>query len=599
MTVVQDNADIEAALSTLRALLFDRNTFGSSKLERHQNLAMATYTLRRSRAIEAVLYSSHSANSKSKKLWVNICLLARLRIAHQTFKEIAITLPSFQNPTIILIPRPSAPAPTVQSALTLSQTFGLLHLPLNTTTTKAMLGRSWTVARLDREFKKPQKQKLNTHAEVQMLMFLHANEASASGVLPYLGCSKLSCFMCDRFLQAYGSKSCQEKRSGPHLFTCSKRPLTSADYLWKSLGEDLMPPDEEVLEDFGFNNAVAGQDKTYLLGLYQGLYLSDRVSSEDIHAWRTAGVLVDKIKDFYYSLPEGSRGGYFPWFLENTHVLDGSLSREEAQQKLAASFYDRARAYLDGEDRYKTAGEMHPEAKGNSYNLLAGMLLRFNPNPIEQNWHSFGFVTCRGKGEESSLVDIYQLLLTESDGSIFYETHNRERDNVAPATFTQFWKAHEAGTLIQLMDSKGLKKLRSRLPFLESFLCGARPSVWHLKQFLEISDPISYPPVLSVRIDYGFVNCRSFEDTCMLMEIYGQILRVGNPLELHQACLAGELFQFASRYIRMDERWKSLMQNHYPLGKVDELERGPGPEESAKLLSLLSNLWSFHNLLVE
>jgi hypothetical protein len=204
MTVVQADTDIEAALSTLRALLFDRNIFGSSKLERHQNLAIATYTLRRSRAIEEALYSSPSANSKSKKLWVNVCLLARLRIAHQTFKEIAVTLPSFQNPTIILVPRPSAPALTVQSALTLSQTFALLHLPLHATTIKAVLGHSWTVARLDREFRKRQKQKLNTHAEVQMLMFLHANEASASGVLPYLGCSKLSCFMCNRFLQAYG-----------------------------------------------------------------------------------------------------------------------------------------------------------------------------------------------------------------------------------------------------------------------------------------------------------------------------------------------------------------------------------------------------------
>jgi hypothetical protein len=45
------------------------------------------------------------------------------------------------------------------------------------------------------------------------------------------------------------SDSCQEKRSGSHLFTCSKRPLTSADYLWESLADDLMPQDEDVLED--------------------------------------------------------------------------------------------------------------------------------------------------------------------------------------------------------------------------------------------------------------------------------------------------------------------------------------------------------------
>jgi hypothetical protein len=38
-----------------------------------------------------------------------------------------------------------------------------------------------------------------------------------------------------------------------HLFTCSKRQLTSADYLWRSLAEDIIPVDEDVLQDFGFN----------------------------------------------------------------------------------------------------------------------------------------------------------------------------------------------------------------------------------------------------------------------------------------------------------------------------------------------------------
>jgi hypothetical protein len=135
------------------------------------------------------------------------------------------------------------------------------------------------------------------------------------------------------------------------------------------------------------------------------------------------------------------------------------------------------------------------------------------------------------------LVDLYQLLLTESDGSFFYEFHNRRRGVIQPATFTQFWKAYEAGTLIQLMDSKGLKELRSRLLFLEGFLsvppAGPRPSVWNLKQFLEISDPMDHPPIPSVNVDYGFINCCTFEETCTLMEIYGKVLKTANPLELH------------------------------------------------------------------
>ncbi|KAI4217542.1 MAG: hypothetical protein LQ351_000137 [Letrouitia transgressa] len=388
-----------------------------------------------------------------------------------------------------------------------------------------------------------------------------------------------------------------------------------------------MPQDEDVLKDFGFNNVLSGGHTNYLLGVYQGLYLSGKFSAEDIHEWRVGGILIDKIKEFYYSTPEYSRGEYFPWFLKNLHVLERpAMTEEEAQQKLIATFYDKARPYLDIEDHNKTARELEPVAKGTSYNLLAQTLLRMTPNPIEKNWYSFGFVTCHGHSEESMLLDLYQLLLTESDGSFFYKFHNSRRDVIQPATFAQFWKAYEAGTLIQLMDSKGLKKLRSRLRFLEVFLsvppAGPHPSVWNLKQFLEINDPIDYPPVPSVNIDYGFVNCHTFEDTCILIEIYRKVLETASPLALHRACLVGELFQFASHFVRMEEQWRPLMRNPYPLEQVMRSELGPevepelrlevepelrpevgpklkskveseGNKDSAGLPSLFARLWSF------
>ena len=97
-----------------------------------------------------------------------------------------------------------------------------------------------------------------------------------------------------------------------HLFTCSKRPLTSADYLWESVGGDLIPEDEDALEDFGFNNVLSGRDTSNLGGVYRGLYLSDRFSPADLHEWRVGGVLSDKIKEYYYSIPENFRGQYFP-----------------------------------------------------------------------------------------------------------------------------------------------------------------------------------------------------------------------------------------------------------------------------------------------
>jgi hypothetical protein len=159
------------------------------------------------------------------------------------------------------------------------------------------------------------------------------------------------------------------------------------------------------------------------------------------------------------------------------------------------------------------------------------------------------------------------------------------------------------------MDSKGLREMRSRLPFLEEFLSvppnGPHLSVWHLKQFLEVNDPVAYRPILAVSVDYGFVNCQTFEETCILIEIYQQVLlKSGNPLALHQACVAGELFEIASCFVQMEERWRPLMRNCYPLAEV--VEREPAPEltqelgseseakqDSADLPSLMSRFWSF------
>lgn len=126
-------------------------------------------------------------------------------------------------------------------------------------------------------------------------------------------CMKMTtrrCTICKKGF--FCSDPCQEKRSGHHLLKCSKRPLTSADYLWKSCEEDLLPKEEDVLADFGFNNILVGHNQTYLFGTYQGLFRTGKVSAEDMHEWRTGGVMVGKIKEFYLAIPESARGGYFP-----------------------------------------------------------------------------------------------------------------------------------------------------------------------------------------------------------------------------------------------------------------------------------------------
>ena len=204
-TSIPENSSVsDDTLSLLRNLLFDRDFHGTSALEKYTRLVVASYNLRRIASIEHVLYSSPSATPRSKNLWLNICLLSRLRVAFQNFKDIALTLPSFRQVTIILVSRLPAPVSPSQHPLNLKQTFGVLQLDLSPATTKAVLGQNWTIAKTEREFVKRQKQRLNVHAEVQLLMSLNTDGSSTSDLFPYFGCSKLSCFMCNRFIQSYG-----------------------------------------------------------------------------------------------------------------------------------------------------------------------------------------------------------------------------------------------------------------------------------------------------------------------------------------------------------------------------------------------------------
>ncbi|PGH14769.1 hypothetical protein AJ80_05813 [Polytolypa hystricis UAMH7299] len=328
-----------------------------------------------------------------------------------------------------------------------------------------------------------------------------------------ISCTRLTdrkCSVCNRGF--YCSESCEEKRTGRHLFNCTKRPLTSADYLCDSVVKDMLPEDEDVLADFSFNALSSYADCP--------------------NFWGSIGAVAN-IKKYFFKIPEKSRGGYSSWFLNHNHILDRAVTKEEAAKTTVSSFYDQARLYLDSEDQLKLPNELKPEAKESQKLLLGDKLF----DDVHRSRWFAGFA----------------------------------RPKTQTAIFTEFWQAYESGTLIRLMDSKSLKDERMRFPFLEGFLsvppAGPHPSVWSLKQFLAVEDPAAYPPIPAIQVDYGFRNCRTFEETCILMEVYKRLLLEADPLELHEACLDGQLFEFAQEFHTMDERYGELMRNIYPLGE--------------------------------
>jgi len=352
-----------------------------------------------------------------------------------------------------------------------------------------------------------------------------------------------------------------------------------------------MPDDEEVLNDFGFNALAEYADKSKLLGLYQGLRLLD-VPVEDIHKWQIAGSLVANIKEVFYKIPERNRGGYFPWFLDHTDIYDPLATKEVAQERLILTFFDEARTYLDERDRSVDQKDLKPTAKRRAFILLAEALHSAHSNPTEENWNCFGFCTCHDEWQEKSLASLYSKLLLGKKvyagmgkyALPFLETHKIEN-----ASFTEFWRAHEAGSLIQLMDSKGYKQERLQFQFLEKFLSvpadGPQPSVWSLKQFLEINQPGEFPPIPAVYADYGFMNCGTLEETCILMEIYKRLLLKASPLDLHQASVEGKLFEFAQRFHTMEEDNRRLMKNFYALKMVEDQDAEPEAKGKSCIVS--------------
>lgn len=238
---------------------------------------------------------------------------------------------------------------------------------------------------------------------------------------------------------------------------------------------------------------------------------------------------------------------------------------------MIATFYDQPRLSLDDEDQLKKPNELRPEAKAQCYQLLATFHMA-NPHPIETTWFNFGFCTCHNEREEGRLGGLYQRLLL---GDKLFENVSKAgirtslvKPKLQTATFAEFWHAYESGTLIRLMDLKGVKNERSLFPFPEGFFSvppsGPHPSVWSSKQFIAINNQAEFP-IPTMQVNYGFLNCRNFEETCILREVYKRLLLKANPLELHEACLAGKLFEFAQRFHRMDGAHRRLMKFFFPL----------------------------------
>jgi hypothetical protein len=212
------------------------------------------------------------------------------------------------------------------------------------------------------------------------------------------------------------------------------------------------------------------------------------------------------------------------------------------------------RPYLTEDDRAIGLARLQPPSKQDAARLT-GAVLRRNLLPLSANaWYAFGFVTTRTEDEERRLAGLY--------ANILQATHNSDPVSV----FAELLQALEANKLVQLFDKKGYAHFRQVFPRLEHFLSAPperRSTVWRLIHF--IRDEGNTEPPASLQRDYGFWCCQQRDEVSRLKNHYAVILEKVNPMDLHNACTNGRLYEFARETgVLIDLKDKRLMQNNAP-----------------------------------
>lgn len=378
-----------------------------------------------------------------------------------------------------------------------------------------------------------------------------------------------------------------------HLAKCSARSITTADILFDDVIKDQFPRDEETREAFGFNRCSHWKEESRLLGLYRGflLFLHDReLSPVELNKWQKNGTLTREIIERFHAIPENSRGGYFPWFLRNQHVLDNSTPMPQLQgpENPILRALDAARPYLEPEDRDKDLYELQPIEKRYCFIFYALALDSSipNPNSIEFNlWYDFGFALCTDEYHEKNLGALYSKLV---GGEKFFKDYDKSLgiasncDATLPTcSFDEFWRAWRDGTMADLFDKYGVgggidggtgSGLGRNIGFhhLREFLAfpfekhELRPSVWRLKHLLALDDntPLTgFPEIEEASHEYGFTPQIDARTRINLRQFYRELLNTVDPLEVHRAKERGELMGYAeSQLILVEERVRDVLQ---------------------------------------
>lgn len=372
----------------------------------------------------------------------------------------------------------------------------------------------------------------------------------------------------------YCSKACQKDDWNYHIFACKVgQPISTVYHLARAIFGDVVPVDPQTRCDYGFDKAekiLGGESGSKLCGLYRGLLIILEVPLKKVRTWQREGRLLDGIKAAFETLPPNNRGGYFPWLLQHPYILDGTpvdaefVRRREEQEYV--NMVEEAWVFTGGSpddtpDMIKSKIAAMTPTRRDCYHLYSTTFHHLHPSPNLKIWLTSGFVAAMSLGEEQEFGRNYHKL-------------------VRSCSFDEFCKAYESSTIPELFDRHGISFSNTRL--FRDVMSGTphvNKSVWNLKHYIDeliCTDMGKGPtPIPSVSCDYGYFNCKVPAECKLLDDLYKYLfteLQV-DPLALHEACLKGELLEFAKnsgmKLSPHTTKYTRLLKNPYPLPDFD------------------------------
>lgn len=188
-------------------------------------------------------------------------------------------------------------------------------------------------------------------------------------------------------------------------------------------------------------------------------------------------------------------------------------------------------------------------------------------------WYNVGFALCTDEHHESTLGVLYSKL-------VGFGIDCGGHHSSPTCSFSQFWRAWTNGSIGQLFDKYGLGDevdgssgscfgRRIGVSHLREFLSvpvekhELRPLVWRLKHLLSLDDNIplkGFPRIEAAAQEYGFTPRLAARTTMGLRQFYRQLLKAGDPLEIHRAKERGKLLEYAQGIFSLtDDRQPMLL----------------------------------------